>query len=274
MKIRDFLDPVIIIGTLISVFIATVLYITEIDPIASFSFGLLGIAVSLLIDLTARVTSLEIRTLKTLNLSQKLLKDRWFFNRLVNLIAAWEKLNNENYPSLFTELAHLHFQNIHDELIEIASGSMTADATDFRMLTILVSEAQKTLKGTSIVTADFWEQNPVGQNYWRLNVEALGRGVKITRIFIIKEITPKFKALMKKMLDKGVRIYYILENEVPPELCVDFVVSDENLVVKSELTPELIPRRHCISSKREDVLEASSNFDRLMWLSTEYHDAT
>ena len=83
MEIKDYLDPVVIIGTLISVIIAAILFFTGVDPILSFIFGLLGVAVSLLIDLIARTTSLEIKTLQTIDLSHKILKDQWFFTRLL-----------------------------------------------------------------------------------------------------------------------------------------------------------------------------------------------
>ena len=59
MKIKQFLDPVLITGTLISVVVSLALFVLNVGPIPSITLGMLCIIISLLIDLAVRILKQE-----------------------------------------------------------------------------------------------------------------------------------------------------------------------------------------------------------------------
>ncbi|MEW5871781.1 MAG: hypothetical protein AB1894_21110 [Chloroflexota bacterium] len=272
MKILKYLDPIILVGTIVSICVSLVLFITGVDSVDSLIFAMLGIAISLLIDLISRNTQLHDSVLSTIWVNRTLAKDKWFQEHFMEIVQSWERLSNSNYHPLFHQYAKLHMQSIHDQLRQISSGEMTVVASDFRVLSVLLENAKTTLRATSMVSKDFWV-SPAGQNYWQKNIEALERGVAITRVFIYDkaEISiPEFKEFMEQMHQKGVRVFIANREDVPPDLCRDFVVADENLVVSATLVGDDQPGEHHISSKPEDILKALSNFDRILWLAKDY----
>ena len=78
MNIRQFLDPVILVGTLVSVVLSLALFAANVEAIPSITFGLLGIVISLLIDLTARLSYQEARLLDILGFGRSLFKESDF----------------------------------------------------------------------------------------------------------------------------------------------------------------------------------------------------
>jgi hypothetical protein len=220
-------------------------------------------------DLSTKVTRIEESVLQTVELSHQIVRDQWFYERLVEIIQAWQKLTDANYHPLFCEYARMRIQDTARSTKGIASGEMTVEASDYRVLSILMNEAQEMVRATSMVSVEFWNSS-VGQHYWNLNTEALERDVSITRIFICDEIEPDLETLMSMMHDKGVQVFVAKTSDVPLDLRNDFVVADENLVVKVEVMHENHPLRHHISSKSEDIQKALSDFEKLTWLANEF----
>jgi hypothetical protein len=269
MRIWKKFDPVIIIGTFISIALSLTLYITGVDTIISVLIGLVSISISLIIDLIVRNSQIESSVLETIGLNRKLYRDQWFYERVRDIIQAWEQLSRKKQHQLFRQYARMRLQNVRDQLVEMALGDMIVEASDFRVLSILVDGAKETLKATSMVSQGFWKSQ-VGQNYWNKNLEAIERDVKISRVFIYDEVDEELETALKQMHDAGVDVYLANKADLPIELRLDFVISDETLVVTVNLLDEGQPLEHHISSKPESVLRSLSNYERILWLAQDY----
>jgi hypothetical protein len=269
LRIAELLDPVIIIGVLFSIGLSIVLYFVGVDTITSVIIGLSGTTISLLLDLLARGKQLEKLVLETFGLSSDLNADSWAKERLVEIIQSWKKILEADYHPLLLQIAKLRTQDARDDLVAIASGEIVTDATENRLLAVVVEEAKSSVKAASMVSLDFYNSS-AGQKYLKINYEAVKRGVNLTRIFIVDELTTEKAHLMNEMVKNGIDVWSVMENLVPDELISAFVISDDYLVWTTEFTPDMQFREHHISIKSEDVLRNSNKFDNLKWLAEKY----
>jgi hypothetical protein len=270
-KIRalDLLDPVVVVGSLFSIGVSIILYLSKVDKITSVILGLIGVTISLLLDLIARSKQLEIEVLETLELNSDLYSDKWAKDRLVDMIRSWKIILNSNYHPLLLQIARLRTQDARDQLVAIASGEVTTDASENRLLAVAVEEARMSVKASSMASLDFWN-SPAGKKYLDVNYEAVKRGVNVTRVFITDGLTLETETLMKEMLKNGIDVLIVHKDQVPDELRVAFVISDDHLVWTTEFTPDMLFREHHISIKSEDVMRGVNKFEKLSWLAEKY----
>jgi hypothetical protein len=268
-KIIELLDPVIIIGALFSIGLSLILFLTGVDTITSVIVGLIGVTISLLLDLIARNKQMEEVVLETLGLNSDLYADKWAKDRLVDMIQSWKLILSSNYHPLLLQIARLRTQDARDQLVAIASGEVMTDATENRLLAVAVEEAKVSVKASSMVSLDFWN-SPAGKKYLDVNYEAVKRGVNVTRVFIIDNLSPETETLMKDMAGNGVNVLIVNKEQVPGELRVAFVISDDHLVWTTEFTPDMMFREHHISIKSEDVMRTANKFEKLKWLGEKY----
>lgn len=265
----DVIDPVIVIGALISITISLILFISGLGASSSILFALLGIVISLLLDLIARTTRLETNVLQSIGISRKLMRDSWAMERLIDTIEAWDRVSSSNYHPLLVQIARLRTQDMRDQLVQIAAGEIDVGEPDSRFLSVVVEEAHESVKAVSLVSVDFYGSAP-GRKYLEENYNAVQRGVDLTRIFICDEMDSKTEDLMSEMKDNGINILIAYADDIAEELRTAFVISDERLVWTTEFTRDMLFREHHVSAKLEDVMRAADKFDKLLWHAERY----
>jgi hypothetical protein len=91
----------------------------------------------------------------------------------------------------------------------------------------LTEQAQRSLLATTARSdIEWWLNTRLSHNYWRLNQEALARGVSITRIIMYQDWTDEIDFLAKKHHEAGVRVMRVVEDQLPPTLRQNLVVWD------------------------------------------------
>ena len=77
-----------------------------------------------------------------------------------------------------------------------------------------------------MLDAPVWWHTPTGQEYWRLNLDALARGVSITRVFVCDRVRAELAALIDIQRRAGVTVKVVDRRDVDPALHLNLVVWD------------------------------------------------
>lgn len=128
-----------------------------------------------------------------------------------------------------------------------------------------ILEIRREIQATSYVDAESFWSSVAGENYFQTNIELANRGVKITRVFIGDRATlSRLESLIRRHRKAGVRVLVALAEEIPLQLCEDYLIGDQRILVQLDLTREGVARSERIAVDPQEVRRAISNFDRLV----------
>ncbi len=232
---RDYIDPVVIIGVLISIFLGT-LGSTLIPENAQFGFivGLFGTIIALLIDTGAKLS----KSIKLHEVSEK---------RLFKIIR--DQLSLQEHDSeIFDEIiddffkqfrANLH--NLAQGFLNVGDGYLTVNDL-FRCGAGAIKRSQNQVLAVEAGSNyDKWLSKPNFQSYHKLTVEAVkARKVNFVRIWIIDREQKEYYNVWRQHRRDGIKTYFVHENELPEYLknldYLDFAIIDEQVVLRSQLS--------------------------------------
>jgi hypothetical protein len=93
----------------------------------------------------------------------------------------------------------------------------------------LTERVTRTLWSTNARGDIAWWLDPASsRTYWRLNLDALRRGIAIKRIFIYEEWTPALDALARFQHERGVCVLRVSEDQLPSSLRLNTIIWDGN----------------------------------------------
>ncbi|MFI9010959.1 hypothetical protein ACIGNX_27350 [Actinosynnema sp. NPDC053489] len=110
---------------------------------------------------------------------------------------------------------------------------------DADIITARVSACRSSLCAVTNISGDTgWWQEPLGERYWQANLDALARGVRITRVFVYDRMSLKIAELVSKHRAAGVEVHQVQVNRLDKELRVNFAVFDESTAWEAQMTPQ------------------------------------
>lgn len=127
-----------------------------------------------------------------------------------------------------------------DDLEGLAEGRIRLPGEDGSELVERTKRCVREMRAVTNVAAfgPSWWRSPVGQAYWRANVEALGRGVRITRIFVVDgQPGPQLRELITAQAAAGVRVLAVDRASAGRDLLLNFVVWDDDQAWQAEMDP-------------------------------------
>ncbi len=220
-------DPVLIIGTVLSVLLGVLFYFrTDIGTAMGVFATLLGIAVTLQVQSLVteqRRSSAETRTARMVS---KIESVSWLPDRVEQIA---EHVGNvvDNLPQSATSLAQQTVDDCLSRLTDLQRGHFNAVYGDQRLFLTLTAAVSDTMLATSAQEIDVeWWNSPRSEKYWEINLQALKRGVKVVRIFIYHDWTKSLADLAKKQADAGIEVYRVERGQLPPRLVADIVIWD------------------------------------------------
>lgn len=209
-SMRDYLDPIVIIGVLISILLG-ILSSVLIPNNAQFGFiiGLFGTIITLLVDVGAKLS----KSIKLYEFSEK---------KLLEMIRN-QLFLHEHDSEIFDEIFDDFFKQFRTDLHKLAQGFL--DVGDgYLTVNDLFSCGEGAIKRaqTQVLAVeagsnyDKWISKPNFQRYHKLTVEAVKlRKVKFERIWIIDRDPKYYHELWKQHHRDGIKTYFIHENELP-----------------------------------------------------------
>jgi hypothetical protein len=234
---RDYIDPVVIIGVLISIFLGILSSILIPDN-AQFGFiiGLFGTIITLLIDVGAKLS----QSIKLHEASEK---------KLFKIIR--DQLSVQEHDSeIFDEITDEFFRQFRANLHNLAQGFLNVGDGSLTVNDLFRCGADAIKRAKSQVLAveagsnyDKWANKPNFQSYHKLTVEAVKvRRVNFVRIWIIDRQPTEYYHVWKQHRRDGIKTYFVHENELPGYLqnldYLDFAIIDEQIILKSQISIE------------------------------------
>ena len=263
-KILRSLDPILAIGVVLSIALAVILVLTGQDQATSLLIGLVVTAITILIDVLARLKESEQRIVEAVELGEALSSDPRLFG-VIRQIA-------KDYYTV-KQLAFGHFSlRANDALLEcrevihgLGEGRMTVNTRSKYTYGVTgISAATRGIKAVAYADIAWWKSNPA-EAYILSNIEAVKRGVDIVRVWIYdKDVLARYKDVIERQKQAGIHTYVATPDQLPRDFLEDYMVVDERVLVRLELTLDGQSKAELISVNPIEIDKALSNFDGLL----------
>jgi hypothetical protein len=223
---RRYLDPVLLIGTSVSIAAGIVSYFAgQRDIVLSVAVGFEALAITLILDMLLRFEEQRERVGKSGRLVAKIESVSWLptvFERLADDISAAElSFGDTIIPIAVRQLLDAY----GTQLADLARGHLIVDSYDATIKLDLLTQETGLLRTTSLQSNDLqWHLSEVGRGYWRAQKEAIARGWRIERIFIFDEWTDDLDALAREQQVAGVKVKRVAGVGLPISMQIDFTL--------------------------------------------------
>ncbi|RKR86789.1 hypothetical protein BDK92_1055 [Micromonospora pisi] len=229
-------DPVAVTGIGLSVALSIALDVTgAASGVESLLAGLLGTTISLLVDSIARSERrFELRGLVA--------GTPWMTEALAPIVTGTREAI-ERYPQTpVAAEARARFDRIRIETEHLRTGRIIRPGTDYRDLVGAMRDCVDQVHAMANVAPpaggeSSWWSSDIGRYYWTLNLEALARGVRITRIFGYHEYTDEFRELVDDQRRAGVRVGLLPYGTVDRSLDLNLAIWDGTSAWEARMSP-------------------------------------
>lgn len=254
-----------VLATVVLTILAAV--VTSTTATLSMAIALIGLTVTLLLDLIARVEQQRDATSRAFRIAdaiERMPDAAPDFEALVTLAGQVTEKGGPRFRDALTHLSSSFVEDLEslnrgDLRVQVGSGPLLTEET---MLT------KDEIRATSVVTVDeAWWNSEAGREYAAASRAALKRGVAITRIYIFSgEPSQRMRELMEEQRSTGARIYAIDRDEVPPDLLINVVVFDQRAVYQITETSDPRNPLRMLHTQPSDVQAAIRRFEQLLQL--------
>ncbi|GAB3169278.1 hypothetical protein GCM10027059_33830 [Myceligenerans halotolerans] len=223
--IARYADPVLIIGVLLSVGLSIVLDLTDATTTGeSILIGLVGTTLTTVVDTTVRAERrFRWRALAERDAAADLQVER-LLERAAHVVV-------EHPGTLVEREVAARFGALAADLVQMGEGRVLTARSDAGALLDRTRAARREIVAvTNIHTPDphdsAWWSDTVGEQYWRANLDALERGVEVTRIFVYSAMTDELRALIAQHREAGVQVGVVHRGRIAPGLAMNLVLWD------------------------------------------------
>lgn len=228
-RIWTWLDPILVIGVLVSVAIGLVSFFQLGDKASGFLIGLTSTTITLIIDLIAKTHRMERNILESTGLL-KVISEHSLDEAVKDIAKSYEAISGYEYD-VFTEAANSALSSARSRLAEIANGTMKIIVQTSQMVRELgyreFERANKSAMTIHIGAMDYWTSD-FGKRYFRVNQHAIRRGVKVTRIFALSDDEARRHIdILKEHSRHGVNVIILAPNFVDKE----YMIFDERIMI-------------------------------------------
>lgn len=181
-------------------------------------------------------------------------------------------VNNIDNP-FFKSQTKIETEKLRDFLLECSKGKLKLPSGHNDFIIEALEKTKETFMVTSPHTIDYeWWETARGKKFWDANVEAIQRGIRIVRIFIIVEPNEKIEKTFLTQHKSGVEVYYIKASETPIELRYAFGVFDKFLSYELTQTFEGTVSGYTFSINQADIRRVERMMERLLFFSIKFED--
>lgn len=262
------IDAFLVIGILTSISLSTILVLTGLDKAQGLIIGLLGTILTMFIDFFARLRETENRILAANTFDKHLIKDEWLASTVKQIVSDHEQ-TKKIHNHFFDERAKDAVDECKDVIHGLVEGYMLVEPKGkFTFGPRGIDDAKNSIYAVSYANPNHYWQQTWSENYFQANKRAIARGVKIVRIFLsdmagLQSLTDVLVA----QNSASIEVHVAIVDEIPLELREDFLIQDNIILVKLEITQEGFAKKERISIIPAEIREANSKFERLFRLS-------
>jgi hypothetical protein len=214
-------NPVTLYGIALSIGLAVVLALADVAQGGeSVLVGLSGMTISLVLDASARAE-------RRFELRQLVSADPWLGETLARMAQTTQDIV-KRYPGSEIEAdARQRFQCLSEELDELRRGRVVRPGNDYEQLIAATEACLERIEAvTNVVDEPAWWRSTIGRRYWQANVDAIARGVSITRVFVCGCVSAELATLVECQRQAGVTVEVVNQRDVDRSLHLNVVVWD------------------------------------------------
>ena len=259
------LDTFQVVGFVISVAISVGLVALKQDTIASVTLGLILATLTQLFDLQLRHRASEERLIQAGALNQALYRDEWLLRHVRQIVDGYVAVNR-GWFELFKRRADDVITECRDMLHSMAEGYMIADLDSWFSFGLGIGElkAKKCLKATAAAEVSYWRSTHADK-YLQANAEAVQRGLRFVRVFIqTPETLRGIIDVLERQRNMGIELYVVFPDDVPRDLNEDYLIIDDRVLIRLELTGHGRAREQRFSVDPVEVERVVKRFDMLL----------
>ncbi|GAB4104350.1 hypothetical protein AB0C50_24180 [Micromonospora taraxaci] len=253
-------DPVALVGITLSITLSIALDLSNAaSGVESLLAGLMGITISLLVDSLARAERrFHLRTL--------LEGPPWLAQTTTELAGAIRDATEQHAGTRVAVEAQRRYEQFRLEAEQLAYGRIVRRGDEDEDLAGATRTCLHRLDGLTNVMPRVsgelsWWRSEIGRRYWEANVEALQRGVQVTRVFVYANLTEELSALVEKQRAAGARVGLLPLGVVSPQLHVNLTLWDLSSCWEARMTAHGEIGENQFSVNRTDVARLTRVFD-------------
>jgi hypothetical protein len=229
------IDPVTVVGIGLSLSLSITLDVTGwATGVESLLAGLLGIVISLHVESIARAERrFQLRSL---------LEGAPWLGAAITPVVEGTREAVETYPGTPIAVeARRRYERLQVETEQLRRGRIIRPHGDYQDMLAGIAAANESMDATSSLMLRLggevsWWNSPIGRHYWRLNCEALHRGVQITRLFAYTgDLNDDIRALLDEQRAAGVRVGLLEWAVAPRTVYVDMAIWDGSSAWKGRM---------------------------------------
>jgi hypothetical protein len=236
--------------------------------------GLLGIVISLQLEMLFRVTErseLQARF-------GRLMAGVEAYPDLVPLAdnlfdASFQTLNKAKLPEYKTEVFNV-LSHANASLDELAQGRLRREGSDNTLVLKRFALTKSRLQGTTDEGDTSWWLADDGREFFRLNKQLIDdRNVRVERIwFLTAKPSKEILDLMKQHDDAGVHVFGLRADrrDLDRRLLVNLTITDSSFLQQDVPNKEGQAVEYLYSENRADIIRAESTFAQLRSKATKY----
>lgn len=222
------MDPVLVLGTIISVGLSVLFFIREdtsqaLGTIAGLTGGVITLQIQILLRDRRRVEH-ETRIGTMLSTIEQI---PWLPDLLSPMLRAAKHVEREYQDTPASQACQAAFEDCLRTLADLERGHFRTPYGDNDLFLRLIAKSRHTITATSVPGVDLsWWKAPVGRQYWQAQVDALARGVRIRRVFIYQEWGAEIDAIAREQVEAGADVRRVHLDRLTPDLRVITAVWD------------------------------------------------
>ena len=216
LRMGEYVDPIALIGIALSIVASIVLDLTKVASGAeSFLACLMGITISLVLDATVRAE-------RRFRIRELIGATPWLGDVLARLAASTSEIERRYAGTPVAAEAQVAYTRLGERLDELRHGRILRPRGDYEHLLASTRGCTHSLRAVTNVLAQLpgnglgWWLSDIGRHYWRANLDALGNGVRIERIFVYTSMTADLDKLLAEQESAGVGVRLVPATALDP----------------------------------------------------------
>lgn len=216
-KLRISVDPVVAVGTLLSIGLATGFYFyNELAPTIATFAGMLGVVITLQVQEITRERRRAEHESRLGAMLGKIERSDWLPDVVESMLGSVTKVE-QTYPDTpAVDAVRQAMEECRSRLADLEGGRFQFPYTDNELALRLCENLRREFLAISVSGIDLrWWRAPEGRRYWQLQLDALARNVAIRRVFIYDEWSDGLAAIAREQQEAGVQVRRVQQDTLP-----------------------------------------------------------
>lgn len=230
---------ILVSGVVLSSLLGVFFYVrTDLSTALATFAGLIGTTITLQIESLLRARQAREQATRHQRVLARLEATPWMPEVLDRTLAAYGVVEQNFKASMAVELARRAFENCQTQLEALARGRYSTADPDESPNSPIYKLTERTHTSMLATSAggdlQWWLDTPATRTWWRMNLEALGRGVAVKRILIYRTWSDELDLLARTQREAGVQVMRVSENDLPAPLRLNLIIWDDSCALEPE----------------------------------------